>query len=178
MWKCSFYLTAVPGHYCSQVQATLLGDPLTVRCQQTVTKQKYQAMQASLKKCSIQAFQGTCPRLTNVTFEHSTVDRQASTSCLMSPILSWPRIMFSKRLSYDFFNCRHKYLKIAYLESLTNRVFELLIEHFKSSGWYFPSFPCFPGSQILLNVFQFRIARFHNLWSPVNRLRQASNNAI
>ena len=142
-------------------------------------------MQVSPKKCLIQAVQSTCPRLTNVTFKHSTLDRQASTIRLTSPILSWPRIMFSKRLCYNFFNCCHKYPEIELLDSLPNRVswiankvIELWIEHFKSPGWCFPSFPCFPGSQILLHTFQFGIARFHNLWSPVTRLRQASNNAM
>ena len=33
-----------------------------------------------------------------------------------SPILSWPRIMFSKRVCYDFFNCHDKCRKIECLE--------------------------------------------------------------
>ena len=65
-----------------------------------------------------------------------------------SLILNWPRNMFSKCVCYDFFNRRHKRRKEECFESLgwQNECFESQIECFKSSDWYFPSFPCSPCS--------------------------------
>ena len=78
-----------------------------------------------------------------------------------SPIGSWPRIMFSKRVCYNFFNRRHNCHKI---------------ECFESSGWQKEFFqsqlslliinssPCSPN---LIHVLPSGMARLKNMWSPV-----------
>ena len=63
-----------------------------------------------------------------------------------SPILSWSRITFSKRIYYDFFNRRLKRRKRECFESSGWQT--ECFECFKSSGWCLPSFRCAQGSAI------------------------------
>ena len=68
-----------------------------------------------------------------------------------SLIYSWPRIMFFKRVYYDFFNPRHKRLKIVFLviwltnsvSSHINRAFWIIYRLLKSTRFMFSIFSVF-----------------------------------
>ena len=62
-----------------------------------------------------------------------------------SQILSWPELMFSKRVCYDFLNRRSKCRKLECFESSAWQIERLeswIVKCFKSSEWCFLSFPC------------------------------------
>ena len=67
----------------------------------------------------------------------------------------------------------------AYVGSCSSNAYVMIFfECFESSGWCFPSFPCSPcspWSPNLLHVLPFRMAGFHNLWSPESLITRVSN---